>query len=67
MDKTARKIGLYNDGVLVAYTYIVEQGPCKFDYNLLKKNSLDRILFCFWACSSLPNHRGLHTSNIRYS
>ncbi len=29
MDKTARKIGLYNDGVLVAYTYLVEQGPCE--------------------------------------
>ncbi len=37
MDKTAKKIGLYNDGVLVAFTYIVEQGPCKSDIYLLKK------------------------------
>ncbi len=43
MDKTARKIGLFNDGVLVAYIYVVEQGPCKYQCQLLRKDSQNGV------------------------
>ncbi len=30
VNPNARKIGMYEDGVFVAYTYVASSGPCKF-------------------------------------